>query len=350
MRFFLLQDGVPNSARRFQEMIDEAVLAEEVGFHGYGIPESHFTGYGVSAPEILLGAIAVRTSRLRLRFTSALLLAFNHPIRVAERLTTLDALSGGRAELGTARSNQLVTLRSFGVDPSATRSQWNESLEAIARSLTEDPFEYHGAVWDIPPTTLMPRPTQLPHPPIFVAATSIDTHGIAGEKGIGVLSGNSLPGGWEYVQACVDTYRAALAHAQPLTSETNASVSVLALKAYIAETAEIAKEDAKEIIYRVVDTTIDMYSRLSEASPDYAYLRRILEVEDRRRDLDFLIERAPYFTVGTPEFLTERCKRLAEMGVDEILLDIDGMTHEQHMESIRLIGEHVIPKFMLQAA
>jgi alkanesulfonate monooxygenase SsuD/methylene tetrahydromethanopterin reductase-like flavin-dependent oxidoreductase (luciferase family) len=345
MRFLLLQDGVPNGTRRFQEMVREAVFAEEMGFYGYGVSETHFTGYGVSAPEIIMGAVAANTTRLRLRFASAVLLAFNHPIRVAERLTTLDALSDGRAEIATSRSNQLVTLRSFNIDPSATRRQWSESLEALVQALTNETFEYHGEVWDIPPSTLMPRTTQQPHPPIFVSATSLESHRLAGERGLGVLSGNSLPGGWEYVEACVDTYRAALENCDPLTPEVFDSFGTFSLKTHIAADAEQAKADAKEMILRNVETVIDMYSRISESSPDYQHLSRILEVVDRKRDLDYLIDRAPYYTVGTPDFLIERCERLQALGVNEFLMTIEGMTHEKHLEAIRLIGEEVIPRF-----
>ena len=120
---------------------------------------------------------------------------------------------------------------------------------------------------------------------------------------------------------------------------------MLFLKAHAAETEKAAKDEVRETIFWVVDQTLELYARLGASTPEYAYLSRLTELEDRKRDLDHLVERAPYFSVGTPAFLVEQCRRLEAMGVDEVLLDIDGVDHERHMQAIRLIGEQVIPEF-----
>ena len=104
MRFGLLQEGLCDAGtdghRRYREMIDEAVLAEECGFDFYANSEQHFIVtsdlVSVSSPEFFLTVVAARTSRVRLRTASTALLEFNHPVRVAERLVTLDVLSDGR--------------------------------------------------------------------------------------------------------------------------------------------------------------------------------------------------------------------------------------------------------------
>ena len=351
MRFAVLQeaDFAPGQERqRYREMIEEAALIEEMGFHVYGLSEQHFneTVATVSSPEVFLGYLAARTTKIRLRWTSAVLLSFNHPIRVAERLTTLDVLSEGRAELATARSNNPYTLEGFQVDATETRAQWTESLEIIVKALTEDPFEYHGEIWDIPPRKLTPRGVQQPHPPILAAATSLETHRIAGGLGLGVMCGNSLPGGWDYVQACAEAYRGAIAEAKPLAGAITDSMSCFVATAHCAETSEQAKEEAAEAAFRFVDLMIDWYGNLSTTSPDYAYLGRIVEVAERNRDLDYLIDRSPYISIGDPDFLVERFRALERMGVDEMLLRIDGMTHEQHMRSIELLGKHVLPELV----
>ena len=137
MRFGLLQEGLLDAGtdghRRYHEMVEEAVIAEEAGFDFYANSEQHFIVtpdlVSVSSPEVFLTYVAARTSRIRLRTASTVLLEFNHPVRVAERLATLDVLSGGRAELGTARSNNVNTLEAFGVDPTTTRAQWTESIQ-----------------------------------------------------------------------------------------------------------------------------------------------------------------------------------------------------------------------------
>jgi alkanesulfonate monooxygenase SsuD/methylene tetrahydromethanopterin reductase-like flavin-dependent oxidoreductase (luciferase family) len=346
MRFGIVQDGVPNGGRRFREMVEEAVLADELGFDFYGLAEAHFTGFGTSAPEVIFGAIATRTKRIKLRWLAAVLLSFNHPIRVAERLTTLDCLSDGRAELGTCRSNQFVTLEAFGVDPKDSRAQWSESLDVIAAALTQDPFEFHGEFWDIPPRTLMPKPIQTdPCPPLSVAATSIDGCRNAGLRGIGCMSGNSLGGGFDFVQQCHDTYREALAEGTPVTGKATTTFATLAIKAHCAETNEQAKAEAGRSAIETVDAVMQMWKKLADKSSDYAYMQDIFVIEDRKDDLDFLIARAPYISIGDPEFFVERAKRLEEIGVDEFILDIDSLDHEKHLQAIELIGRHVLPEF-----
>jgi alkanesulfonate monooxygenase SsuD/methylene tetrahydromethanopterin reductase-like flavin-dependent oxidoreductase (luciferase family) len=349
VRFGLCQEAdAPGISfrQRYLEMVEEAQFAEEMGFDFYALSEQHFnpTVASVSAPETILPFVAARTSRINLRWTSVVLLAFNHPIRVTERLTTLDVISRGRAQLGTARSNNLRTLRVFGIEPGETRRQWEESLDVIRTVLTEQPFEFHGQIWNIPPTYLEPLPYQQPHPPIFVSATSLETHGNAGRKGIGVMTGNSLPGGWEYMEEAVATYRAALTEHEPVKGAVTDSASALAVMAHCAETDEQAKAESEQAAFRFVHEIIGWFQALSKSSPDYAYLSRIEEIVDRKDDLDFLIDRAPYLTIGSPQFFIDRAKRLQALGYDEFILRIDGMTHEHHMKAIELIGKYVIPE------
>ncbi len=82
---------------------------------------------------------------------ASVLLAWNHPILIAERLATLDIVSGGRAEICTARSNNLYTLEAFGVDPSDTVAQWADGMDVLGKALTQDWLEHDGPVWKIPP-------------------------------------------------------------------------------------------------------------------------------------------------------------------------------------------------------
>jgi alkanesulfonate monooxygenase SsuD/methylene tetrahydromethanopterin reductase-like flavin-dependent oxidoreductase (luciferase family) len=267
MRFGLVQEVGP-----YAEMAEAARLAEAVGFDVYAVPERHFDA-AISAPEVVLPYLAAKTSRIALRWLDVPLLAFNHPIRVAERLATLDVISKGRAQLGTARSADQRTLQAFGIDADDARRQWEEALDVIRTVLTEDPFEFHGEIWDIPPTHLEPLPHQQPHPPIFVSAADLETHADAGRKGIGVVTLQGEP------ERAVSTYRRALAEHEPLKGGVTDSASAL-----------------------VVVTEVD--------APD----------------------------------LAERAKRLAALGYDELILRIDGLGHERHMQAIELIGKDVIPE------
>ena len=115
---------------------------------------------------------------------------YNHPVRVAERIATLDILSNGRVEMGTGRSITVQELGGFGIPPKETRARWEEALDIIT-TIWRSPdgtFSYKGDYFDIPERTVVPMPVQKPHPPIWTACTSEDTHRLAGEKGLGLLS------------------------------------------------------------------------------------------------------------------------------------------------------------------
>jgi alkanesulfonate monooxygenase SsuD/methylene tetrahydromethanopterin reductase-like flavin-dependent oxidoreductase (luciferase family) len=351
MKIGLVQDGariggVPVSyQRRIAETVEEAVFAEEMGFDFFGLAEVHFSEVmTMSAPDVVLGSIAARTNRIKLRFVSTPLLTFNHPIRVAERPAMLDNLSNGRIEMGVARSNQAHTIEAFGISVDDTRTQFEDSLEVILKALSQETFEHEGPVWKIPERSIYPRPVQQPHPPIFGSATSVETHKFAGEQGLGIMSGNSLPEGWAFVQKCLDVYRGAWRDAAPRGRATNSTFSVLALRAHCAETNEQAQAEAQEAAFDAIDLVMTWYSRLAKQSTNYSYMAKFSELEEHRRDLPYMIERAPYVTIGDPDFFIERIRKLEAMGVDEFILEIDGLGHERHMQAIDLIGREVLPR------
>jgi alkanesulfonate monooxygenase SsuD/methylene tetrahydromethanopterin reductase-like flavin-dependent oxidoreductase (luciferase family) len=349
MKIGLVQDGAltpdVSPERRMDELVEEAVLAEEMGFDFYGLAEVHFSDVlTISSPEVLLSVIAGRTDRIHLRTVSTPLLAFNHPIRVAERVATLDLVSHGRMELGTARSNQAHTIEAFGIPVEETRNQYTDSIEVIVKALSQESFEHDGPVWKIPERSLFPKPVQLPHPPVFASATSDATHKFAGEQGLGVMSGNSLPGGWDFVQECLDLYRSSWRDAAERGRLTNRTFSSLALRAHCAETTEQALEEASGAAFEMVDLVMSWFSKLAKQSDDYSYMGRIEEMEEHRRDLPFMVERAPYLSIGDPDFFVQRIGRLEGMGVDEFILEIDGLGHDKHMSAIELIGREVIPR------
>ena len=353
MRFGLLQEGeTPDGVthhRRYKEMIEEVVLAEEMGFDFWGTSEQHFVSptATVSAPEVLYGAVAARTNRIRIRHMITLLpFQFNHPIRVAERIACLDVVSDGRAELGTGRGNHVYQLEAFGAEAKTTRAEWEESLEVIVKALTQDPWEHQGRLLhDIPSRpAVAPRPVQQPHPPLFVIGTSVDANRIAGEKGIGTIACDSWFG-WEYMQECIDAYRSNIAQAKtPLSSVVNNSLGVAAVVAHCAETMDQAMAEAGPMAINFLDLNLEIYPELAKASADYAYMDRLAGLADRLRDLEYQIESTPTVMIGDPDYWIRRVKKLEGMGVDEIIVRIDGVGHDKVVKALELIGKYVIPE------
>jgi alkanesulfonate monooxygenase SsuD/methylene tetrahydromethanopterin reductase-like flavin-dependent oxidoreductase (luciferase family) len=340
--------------QRYLEILEEAVAGEEAGFDYYAVPEQHFNPGGggatnIPASEVILGAVAAKTSRMRLAWLSAVL-PVHHPLRVAETAATLDILSEGRFELSTARSNDLPTLRAFGVDPSETRERWSEALRVIVSALSDREVEHHGTYWDFPALPLNPKPVQEPHPPLFYASTSVGGHKAAGANGLGVIGGNSLPGGWDYVEECARTYKEALAGAEPIGRTVTDSLCSFVFAAHCAPSQEQAEREAAETVQSILAMVTKMFTNLAKQSSGYEYMDGIRAIEEHKHDLRYLIDRAPYISLGTPEFFIERLERLENLGFDRVLLRIDGMPHDICMRSIALLGEHVLPRFTSAAS
>jgi alkanesulfonate monooxygenase SsuD/methylene tetrahydromethanopterin reductase-like flavin-dependent oxidoreductase (luciferase family) len=369
MRFGLVQEAYfpPGSSvpERYAEMVEEAVLAEQWGFDTYCLSEQHFgvsdaiaarqagryhaqKSGSVSSPEVFLAYIAARTERIRLRTASTVLLTFNHPVRVAERVATLDVISGGRAELGTARSNNFSTLQAFGLHPRETKRIWRESLELVVKAFNDDPFTHEGEVWSFPTEqTLTPRPLQDPHPPIYVSASSAATHHDAGRLGLGGMTGASVLG-WDYIAAAAAAYYDGRAQLEPISPLVTESLGLYTTRVACAETAEEARAAVSGTALTFIELNIGpggRYDQLAPTSPDYAYLGQIEDLQAHIDDLDYIMDRSPYVLAGTPEFLIEQIERLRALGYTEYLMGIDGMGHEANKRSIEMVGRHVLPHF-----
>jgi alkanesulfonate monooxygenase SsuD/methylene tetrahydromethanopterin reductase-like flavin-dependent oxidoreductase (luciferase family) len=347
MKVGLLQEGDISGgitpAQRYREMIQEVILADRMGFSAWGTSEQHFSPprFSVSAPEVLYAAIAPQTEQIKLRIMAAVLLQWNHPILVAERISTLDVVSNGRAEICTARSNNMHTLGAFGVDPRTTKAQWAESMEVLVKILAEGKIEHDGEFWKIPYREIVPNPVQTPHMPISVAASSVASHGDAGRRGIGVIGFENYFG-WDYLQQCIDAYREGLTAGTNMAPGRNEELGLFVSTAFCAETREEAQEVAREVALGYFKFIGDLYRPLA-SQEGYEYLDEVNRIVANTGDLDFLLTETPSVIIGTPEDFVARFEELSQRGVDEVLLRIDGVGHENHMRSIELIGREVIP-------
>lgn len=351
MRFgFLTEGDTPRGAsvaNRYHEIIREAQFLDELGFDFWGCSEQHFTGpvATISAPEVLLGAVAQATSRIKIRTMSFVMLHFNHPLRSAERLATLDILSRGRIEFGTARGNNAAVVNAFKVDANRTKAEWRETLEVIVKALTCERLVHRGEFYDFECDAIWPRLYQSRFPLIYLSATSLDTHAAAGKLGIGPM--HASPYGWEYLRDCIAAYRKEIAAAAPIPGTlVNNSIAHAVLGVHCAATREKALEESRPSALGFNKWLMSFYDAIAKTSPEYAYMADVRKtLGDHADDLPYLVDSLPWFLIGTPEDCIERLRVFERMGIDEIILRMDGYGHRKIMEGIEMFGKYVLPEF-----
>lgn len=152
-------DGQPlTQAAVLRHVVDEAVLADQTGVAFFGVGEHHRRDFSVSAPEVVLAAIASRTSRIHLG-SAVTVLSTDDPVRVYQRFSTLHALSGGRAEVILGRGSFTESYPLFGFDLGDYDALFEERLEIFAALLKQAPVTWSGR-------TRSPLTDQLVYPPL----------------------------------------------------------------------------------------------------------------------------------------------------------------------------------------
>jgi alkanesulfonate monooxygenase SsuD/methylene tetrahydromethanopterin reductase-like flavin-dependent oxidoreductase (luciferase family) len=213
------------------------------------------------------------------------------------------------------------------------------------KALTSDPVEHDGRFYKVKPVTVWPRLYQPDFPRIFLSSTSLETHQKAGEIGIGVTSFTFY--GWEYMEQALGAYKKAVAKATPIPgAKVNDSIGVLLVGGQVAPTRAEALDLARPGALGFMKFLIDFFGEMSESSPDYAYLKDWQKlIAGHEDDLDYMNDSLPLLLNGTPDEVIEKIRKYEALGVDEIILRIDGNGHRQIMAAIEMLGKYVIPEF-----
>src|SRR6266853_1078263 len=169
----------------WREALELTQLAEQLGFTNVRTVEHYFVSYGGYSPDplIFLSAAAALTRSMRL-ITGAVLPVFNNPLKLAGQIGMVDAISSGRLEVGFARAFLPHEFARFGISMDESRARFEEGLEQIRRLLEEDKVTARGRFHSFENATSLPRPTQKPRPPFWVAALStVESFESCGRRG-----------------------------------------------------------------------------------------------------------------------------------------------------------------------
>lgn len=345
MRFSILTLGdnyehLRSHEQFYQEVIEEAECAEELGYDGFWVGEHHFQASqrAFPSPQMLLAAISQRTKKLRLG-TGVSVLPVNDPVRLAEDMAALDLLSHGRLCFGAGRGYQPHEFAGFNIAAETTKERFWECLEIIRLAWTQERFSYHGKFYSYEDIELLPRPVQKPMPPVWVAAASRGSAEEVAKRGYAFSAAPfaSSPSP-EEITAQLTRYRqtfVAAGHGEPTDDIPHV------FWAHVTDTTEQALREAEVGMKRKLGGSTKVWVKPGVSGYEtFAKVGQFLATAT--------IDQLDALSIfGDPPRCLEKVKKYHAAGVTHLLLMLDwgGMPQKTVMHSMELFAKHVMPYF-----
>lgn len=303
------------SYARYLEMVE---AAEDLGFDWVSVSEHHYAPYQMTPnPMIMASAIIQRTKRVRVALLGPLV-PLNNPVRLAEEVAMLDALSGGRLEVlflrGTPNEH-----KTYDTPADLTKAMTREGIDLILKAWTsEAPFGWEGEQYQFSTISIWPHITQRPHPPVFGSGNSEDSVVFAAQRRIGIAFSFAPP---EMVKGWIELYRAECAKAgwEPTPNHV-----IYRGITYCAPTDAQAEADMIAFFGQQAEEQGKLQSATLGGPPV----------------LDLVAK--PYF-VGSPATLVEKFRVLHDVGVGICDLPFVVGTPAQQRAALDLFGAEVLP-------
>jgi len=329
MRFGVLSvvDHYPKEIPRtvgqfYDELLDSAQLAEELGFESFWIAEHHFSEYGaLPSPAVWMAAAAGRTRKIRLG-VGVSVLPFHNPLDIAEQYAMVDVISGGRLEFGIGSGYLKHEYGGFSVPLEEKHARFDESLEIIQRAWTGERFSYDGRFTKVTDTALQLTPIQKPYPPTYMAVLRDEAAREIGARGYPLLTvPYAQADGMGSLAKLTQSYREAHAAAG---HDPKQAVVGCALHGYVTNDPADLDRHAKPSLAR--------------------YIRTRSYATTRAYDL---LQEKELVTIGAPSRVISVIRHLEEAGFDMLLsiMDFGGMEHRAVRNSMETFAREVMPEF-----
>jgi alkanesulfonate monooxygenase SsuD/methylene tetrahydromethanopterin reductase-like flavin-dependent oxidoreductase (luciferase family) len=341
------REGNPDAEHEvFHKEMELVKAADAAGFKYVWVTEHHFLDeYShLSANDVVLGYLACCTKRIHLGsgiFNP--LPQVNHPAKVAEKVAMIDLLSDGRMEFGTGRgagSHEILGFLPGMEDLSGTREIWEDVIREFPKMWMQDTYEgYEGRYWSLPPRKVLPKPLAKPHPPMWYAAGNTASYAMAARYGLGVLgfSVSTL----DDLSRVIDAYKSEIPTAEPIGAFVNDNVMVTS--------AAFVSEDPDDLAQRIAAARVTYQQsnvfRYHDTFPRPAHVPPWPELlPDMDAATVTMAMGAPGSLIGTPEQALQGARDWEAAGADQLVFGMGLVDAEVDFETIRLLGEHVIPK------
>lgn len=316
-------DGPRDLGSFYRELIDQAILADRLGYDAFFLAEHHFHPYGVVPnPAVLLAAIAERTERIRLG-PAVTILPFRDPRTVAEDYAILDQVSRGRLVLGLGSGYLRHEFAGFGRDPAEKRERFDEGMAIVKRLLAGERVTYRGRFNAIDEVQLNVRPAQ-DNVPVYVAALTKEAAYHIGRQGNGLLT---IPYGTlesiEEMAPLAASFERGRNEAGAAALPGGLAPHITAFHTYVAPSAAEAEA--------TVRGPFELYCRTRLYARAWSY--------DQIRENGLAL-------FGSVEEVAAKLRRLAAMGVTCVntLSNFGAMPAQAVAASMRLMAEEVLPR------
>jgi alkanesulfonate monooxygenase SsuD/methylene tetrahydromethanopterin reductase-like flavin-dependent oxidoreductase (luciferase family) len=328
-----------------QNALEQVELSDKHGYDYIWATEHHFLEEYAhsSAPEVFLAACTQRTKNVRLGHGIVQMSPYiNHPARVAERIATLDLISGGRVDYGIGAGASEVELGGYGVPQAEKKAMMLEGAQAVIEMLTQEPFGgYEGKYFKMPARNVVPKPYQKPHPPLWLACSNRTSILQAARLGVGALTFSFI--GPEQARQWVQEYYATFEkECVPLGYEVNPQFAIACPFLCDANEERVTQLGAESYGFFIYG--LGHYSFFGEHEPGKTDIwdefknhpKEFAPPEGRLQDC-----------VGTPERLRRQLREFEEVGIDQVvcLSQAGKLTHDMLCSSIELFTKDVMPEF-----
>ena len=331
------------------QQLEQACLADELGFDGVWLTEHNFTGEAVYCDPIPFAtAVAVRTRRVRIGF-AVIQLALRHPVRLAVQLALLDNLSGGRLDVGVGRGSiyNEYEFVGYGLRSDDARERAAETLEILTRAWTEAPFAYHGKFYRLSLPELRPRPYQRPHPPIWRSVVTPPSFRECGRLGSPIMTPRIPLARIPERLALYDQGLVEGGHDGATRARLREQAAIWR-HVYVGESEAEAEDTLRAAVLQTRRHMI--HARIAHNPPDFhvdeAFLNPFTNpaVSDEE-GVRWSLETGALY--GTAKRVAEQVGELHDAGVRHLLaqLSFGYLAHDKIVASMRRFGEDVMPRF-----
>ena len=333
------------------EILRQIEHADQVGFDVYSVIDHHFfQKFSISAnPLAMFAAAAQRTARIRFR-VALFTLPLENPMRLAGQIAEADILTGGRLECGLGRGHGWL-FRPSNVPLEESRPRFDESIDILIESWTKEEVSYQGNYYKLNGVSVVPKPVQKPHPPLYTGGTSDVTYQMAGERGWGIFVPPLLP--WAVLEKPLGIYKKACA-------EHGHQPNIVYIR-------PVYLGDDEKQIRKEVEAALHNFLAFN-ASPVESLQTEEIKTELRAKGYGFyasgalesltkltydeIVEQEIGF-IGTPEKVVRQIKNLQEKGgIGELAIvsNFGGLEHWKSIKTQQLFSERVMPAFRGESA